>query len=231
MFSHAHIPKFVTLWHLLLSITTAQSPSHSKSQSHSAITTSLIFANWDGHVSVVAVDTRATTYLDDNHDPSRNNSNTIDCNAEAYDRITLVNGPSTAGVTVIYTECGTNLATSYRYDCPLTEPNTATCTYVFSVGNSTGTSMETMNSSEMSPQPCTIIAGIEKLSPGSVTASTTSGGSALVPQTTVPSLASSTASAQILPSSTSGAGSCFMVSYIKVFLAATVVGISGGSLM
>ena len=173
MFHHPHILKYVALWHLLLSIVTAQSRSHSNSQSQSAIKTSLIFGPWDVGVSVIAVDTTATTYLEDNHDPSRNNSNTEECNAEAYDRMTIVNGPSTAGATVIYTECGTNMATSHRYDCPLTESNTATCNYAFSIGNSTGTGTETQNSSEMSPQPCTITAGIEKLSPGSVTASTT----------------------------------------------------------
>ncbi|KAH8587785.1 hypothetical protein B0O99DRAFT_640777 [Bisporella sp. PMI_857] len=175
MFHRQHILKYVILWHHLFSTVTAQSHLHSTSQSQSAITTSLIFGPWDIGVSVIAVDATATTYLDNNHDPSRNNSNTKNCNAEAYDRATIVNGPSTAGITYIFTECGTNLAASYQYDCPLTEPNTATCSVVFSMGNSKGTSTVTQNSSELSPQPCTITAGIEKLSPGSVMASTTSG--------------------------------------------------------
>ncbi|KAH9211026.1 hypothetical protein DL95DRAFT_512148 [Leptodontidium sp. 2 PMI_412] len=235
MSHHPHILKYVTLWHLLLSVfITAQSHSHSNSQFQSIITTSLIFVPWDARVSVIAVDATATTYLEDNHNPSRNNSNTEECNAEAYDRVTIVNGPSTAGVTVIYTECGTNMATSHRYDCPLTEPNTATCNYVFSIGNSTGTGTETQNSSEMSPQPCTITAGIEKLSLGSVTASTTpttSVESAQVLQTTFPSLTSPTGSAQSLPSTTPGAGSCLMVPFGKVLVAAAVAGVFGGSVI
>ncbi|KAG4439534.1 hypothetical protein IFR05_004974 [Cadophora sp. M221] len=234
MFLHPHILKYVTLWHLLISIITAQSHSQSNSQSQSEITTSLVFVPWDGRVSVIAVDPTATTYLEDNHDPSRNNLNTEECNAEAYDRVTIVNGPSTAGATVIYTECGTNLATSYRYDCPLTEPNTATCNYMFSISNSTGTSTITQNSSEMSPQPCTITAGIEKLSPGSVAASTTtttSGESTLALQTTSSSLTSPTGSAQSLPSSTTSASSCLMVSIGKVFVAAVVAGVFGESLI
>ncbi|PVH74392.1 hypothetical protein DL98DRAFT_537459 [Cadophora sp. DSE1049] len=145
--------------------------------------------------------------------------------------MTIVNGPFTAGVTIIYTDCGTNLTSSIRFDCPLTEPNTATCNYVFSVGNSTGTSTITQNSSEMSPQPCTITAGVEKLSPGSVIASTTSGESALVLQTTVPSLASPIASAQILSSSTPNAGSFYVIPFSKVFVAATAAGVFGGSLI
>ena len=169
------ISQYITLWYVLLSVTTAQTQPYSNSQSQSKITTSLIFAPWDEQVSVLAVDITATTYLQDNHDPSRNNSNTDACHAEAYDRATIVNGPSTAGVTIVYTECGTNLASLIRLDCPLTEPNTATCDYRFSIGNSTGTSTMTQNSSELSPQPCTVIGGMEKLSAGSVIASTTSG--------------------------------------------------------
>lgn len=175
MFQSQHMRGYFTFWHLLFSIVAAQSHSHSNSQSQSAITTSLIFGPWGIRLSVVAVDTTATTYLQDNHDPSRNNSNTKECNAEAYDRVTIINGPSTAGITYVYTECGTNLAGSYQLDCPLTDPNTATCSYVFSMVGSTGTSTVTQNSSELSPQPCTITAGIERLSAGSVTALTTPG--------------------------------------------------------
>lgn len=173
------ILQYIALWYVLLSVTTAQTQPYSNSQSQSKIKTSLIFAPWDEQVSVLAVDSTATTYLQDNHDPSRNNSNTEACHVEAYDRATIVNGPSTAGITIVYTECGTNLASSIRLDCPLTELNTATCDYVYSMGNSTGTSTMTQNSSELSPQPCTIIGGMEKLSPGSAIASTTSG---LLPQ-------------------------------------------------
>jgi hypothetical protein len=132
-------------------------------QGQTLIATSLIFGPWDVNLSVIGADATATTYLEDNSDPSRNNSNTIDCNAEAYDRATVVNGPSTAGVTYIYTECGTNKAASFHVDCPLTEPNTATCTYVNVAQNETDTGTQTQNSSELSPQPCTITAGIEKL--------------------------------------------------------------------
>lgn len=148
--------------------------SNAIAQSHSWISTSLIFGPWDVKLSVIGADATATTYLEDNSDPSRNNTNTGACNAEAYDRLTVVNGPSTAGVTYIYTSCGTNVAMSYHYDCPLTEPNTATCAYVASSGNTTVTSSVTQNSSEISPQPCLITAGIEKLT-ASASASTTSG--------------------------------------------------------
>ncbi|KAH8691709.1 hypothetical protein GQ44DRAFT_734163 [Phaeosphaeriaceae sp. PMI808] len=175
MLHHQHILRFVTLWHLLLSTGTAQSHSPSNPQLQGAIKTSLVFVPWDAHVSVVAVDPTATTYLQDNPNPSRNKSNTINCHPEAYDRVTIVNGPSTAGLTIFYTECGRYPAYSHRLECPLTEPNTAICSHFLTSGNSTRTTTETANSSELSPQPCTITAGIEKLGPRSATVATTSG--------------------------------------------------------
>jgi len=147
--------------------------SSAMAQSHSSIATSLIFGPWDVRLSVISADATATTYLYGNSDPSRNNSNTAACNAEAYDRATIVNGPSTAGITYIYTECGRYKAESYHVDCPLTEPNTATCTYVNAYENETMTGTMTQNSSEIQPQECTITAGIEKLTAWKTAAATT----------------------------------------------------------
>ena len=188
MFLSKHNLGCITLWYILLSLVNAQSESQSQSintaTSHSkpdprtqfAITTTLKFALWNARLSVVAADATATTYFNDHSDPSRNNSNTIACHIEAYDRFTLVEGPSTAGLTIIYTECGTNLASSAAYNCPLTAPNTATCDYTYTVGSgTTTTSTITLNSSELEGVPVTIFAGIEKLNLGSAPVSTTSG--------------------------------------------------------
>lgn len=146
-----------------------------QSENSTPITTSLTFAPWDSHLSVITADPIATTYLEDN------SSDDSDCNAEAYDRVMIVNGPSTAGVTYVYISCGTLPAYVYHIDCSLTEANTATCGYAVSSGNTTQTSTVTQNSSELSGQPVTITAGIEKLFPSptrQVSALTTKSGSA-----------------------------------------------------
>lgn len=178
----------VSSWYFLLQVATAQSSNIE------SITTSLIFGPWDVNLSVVAVDSTATTYVENNSDPSRT------CNAEAYDRVTIINGPSTAGVTYIFTSCDTLPAYQYQVDCPLTEANTATCNIVYTDENSTSTTIVTENSSELSPQPVTITAGLEKLVPLSVPARTTS---SLSPSSSTESSGSRTSSPTASDSRTS----------------------------
>ena len=149
------------MWSLFLS------PTITKFCHPPYITTSLILGSWDSDVSVLNVDPDAITYVEDYRRPG-----TTICDIKFYDSNTFVNGPSTAGVTYIRTACGTLDYISINYECPLSEPNTATCTYFV---NGTSMGIATQNSSEVSPVPVTITAGLEKLSLESVTATITSG--------------------------------------------------------
>jgi hypothetical protein len=204
---------------------------------------SLVLAPWGARLSVIEVSPTATTYLENRHDPSRNSSNTIACGAEAYDRVTVVAGPSTAALTYVYTECGTNQAGSITFNCPMTATDTATCSYTARSGTVTGTADVTFNSSEASPQPCTIIAGFEKLSARAVTPTTLSGPSpspakdCLNESTTDILIGSGQASPTAAPSTTvptptssptaapTGAGFGNRVSFGNMFIAAVVVGL------
>jgi hypothetical protein len=159
----AHLLSQLSLFNCIVNLAIAQS----------ILPTSLIFGPWDARLSVITADATATAYLENNSLPYNTPPN---CNIEAYDRATIINGPSTAGVTYLYTKCGTYLATIFEVDCTLTATDTATCTVTVSHNGTSDIFTETQNSSELSPQPCTITAGFEQLRPipASITALVTS---------------------------------------------------------